>query len=278
MSGYFEADWLALREPADRAARPEALLKKVQHWARSRATLRITDLGSGTGSNPRYLAPRLDARQSWRLLDHDAGLLGQAQTLLNGLRGAGGQPVAVTTETTDLSDPSGLFTDQPHLITASALLDLVSETWLQQLAAACRRANAAVLFALSYDGRMGWQPADDADGQLTRAVNAHQTRDKGLGPALGPAAAARAVEIFEHAGYAVSSLDSPWQIGPDQPALQAALLQGWLGAAVEQEPASQARFRDWAAAHRRHIDQGLAVWSVGHRDLFAIPGRDKPRS
>ena len=39
-----------------------------------------------------------------------------------------------------------------HLVTASALLDLVSERWLGELAACCRAAGAAALFTLTYNG------------------------------------------------------------------------------------------------------------------------------
>jgi hypothetical protein len=45
-------------------------------------------------------------------------------------------------------DDAGMFSRQ-HLVTASALLDLVSESWMKTLAARCRDAGAAVLFALT---------------------------------------------------------------------------------------------------------------------------------
>ncbi|MGD8498218.1 MAG: class I SAM-dependent methyltransferase, partial [Chromatiales bacterium] len=57
MSG-FSPDWLALREPLDARARSAALVDRLRAQA-PRGPRRILDLGSGTGSNLRYLAPRL---------------------------------------------------------------------------------------------------------------------------------------------------------------------------------------------------------------------------
>ena len=64
MSG-FTGEWLALREPADIAARSQELTSFVRDALESRARLEIVDLGSGTGSNVRYLAPRLPSPQHW---------------------------------------------------------------------------------------------------------------------------------------------------------------------------------------------------------------------
>src|SRR5580765_2302390 len=74
------ADWLALREPADAAARSVSLTREVAAalGIPSGGALRILDLCSGTGSNVRYLAPRLLTPQDWLLVDRDAELLARA--------------------------------------------------------------------------------------------------------------------------------------------------------------------------------------------------------
>ena len=61
------ADWLALREPADAAARSAELVDRLA----LRSPLLIHDLGSGTGSMARWLAPRLPAPQRWVLQRED---------------------------------------------------------------------------------------------------------------------------------------------------------------------------------------------------------------
>ena len=61
MSG-FSAEGLALREPVDSAARSESVAAFVAASLRGRSPLRIVDIGSGTGSNLRFLASRLAGR------------------------------------------------------------------------------------------------------------------------------------------------------------------------------------------------------------------------
>ena len=78
----FSAEWLALREPADRAAQNTALLTAVAAAFAGRDSLSILDLGCGTGSTLRRCAPALPAHQEWALVDRDLVLLDTARAQL----------------------------------------------------------------------------------------------------------------------------------------------------------------------------------------------------
>ena len=138
----FEADWLALREGADADARSPALTARAARWleARGRTPFACVDLGSGSGSNPRFLAPRLPGPQSWCLVDHDARLLERAVRDGALLRDAAGQTVALRAECRDLAALRPDAFTGVDLVCASALMDLVGWAWLERLAAACSRA------------------------------------------------------------------------------------------------------------------------------------------
>ena len=71
-------DWLALREPADAAARATDLVAQVRHLLPARHPIVVHDLGCGTGSMARWLAPQLPAPQHWVMYDRDADLLARA--------------------------------------------------------------------------------------------------------------------------------------------------------------------------------------------------------
>lgn len=266
----FSADWLSLRESADHAARAHALADGLAgHLARRRdPALRAVDLAAGTGSNVRYLLSRLPAIAHWTLVDHDAALLAQAWRTLTPLVLPTGR--AFDVRQGDLNDVGSLPLDGCALVTASALLDLVSADWLRVFAGTCRTAGTDVLCALSYDGRIECEPAHPYDARVRELVNAHQRTDKGFGPALGPDAADVAAATFRAEGYDVSTATSDWVLDASLKELQRQLVQGWAGAARE---IAQDEHRDidaWLAQRRAWIDAGVSVGRVGHVDLLAL--------
>ncbi|AGA33458.1 glycosyl transferase, group 1 [Thioalkalivibrio nitratireducens DSM 14787] len=265
MSSRFEADWLSLREPADRRARSARLVEGFRAWSRGRDPLHVVDLGAGTGANLRFLAPQLPVRQYWTLIDHDPALLARVHIPDRG--------PTVRSVCADLRQWRGVLGESrlPDLVTAAALLDLVGASWLDDLVQSCREMGAAALFALSYDGRLWGAPPDPDDRAVRRAVNAHQQRDKGLGPALGPRAAACAAAGFRAAGFRVLIARSPWHLGSESEELATTLIRGWLAAACEQVPADRERYRAWAQRRERDIRSGRVRFCVGHLDLLALP-------
>ncbi len=72
--------WLALREPADAAARATDLVEHVRRGLPATDRLVIHDLGCGTGAMGRWLAPLLPGPQHWVVHDRDADLLAVAAT------------------------------------------------------------------------------------------------------------------------------------------------------------------------------------------------------
>jgi hypothetical protein len=72
----FAADWLALREPFDHAARSVPLARRLADRLPRRP--RLVDLGGGTGSMFRFLAPIIGRGQDWILMDADDALLEEA--------------------------------------------------------------------------------------------------------------------------------------------------------------------------------------------------------
>lgn len=272
----FSPDWLALREAADHRARSVPLVERLRADWRARGWTRIVDLGSGTGSNLRYLAPRLPGPQQWTLVDHDAELLARA--------GAAGTAVEVRCVHGDLTEAGLRAAAQADLVTCSALLDLVTEDWLGRLARACRAAGCGAYLALTYDGVMQWSAAesgddgpggagDPGDAAIREAVNAHQRRDRGPATALGPAAAAAAAARFRAVGYRTWRLPSPWRLGPGDRALALALIDGWEDAALDLSPppAAARRIRAWAQRRRQTAAAGRFELTVGHQDLLALP-------
>jgi SAM-dependent methyltransferase len=287
MSG-FSRDWLALREPFDRAARA-AGDAALAAW-RPAGPLHVLDLGCGTGASLRALAPRLGGTQHWHLVDHDRALLDALPGLLADWAAHEGLRLRATPGLLQLEGPQlrvdivrtqADLATQLHrlpfagttLVTASALLDLVSEPWLAALVGHCRTARAAVCWALDVDGRIEWSPSDAGDAQVQAWFGAHQRGDKGFGPALGPTATVRATALLRAAGYRTQVQASDWLVEAGRSArddaMVQALLEGMALAATEQAPGAAATVQAWRM--RRSALQAGSRLRVGHADLLAWP-------
>lgn len=263
MSG-FSAEWLALREPIDHRARSEEVLAGVAGWFARDEALRITDIGSGTGSTLRALKPILPQKIAWHLVDHDDALLDVAKGEAQGDR--------VDFSLADLSKSlDAMFKEQPNLITTSAFLDLVSGDWLENMVNEITSRKIPFYAALTYDGRAACDPELGTDKAILEAFNTHQTTDKGFGNALGPDAADTTIELFKKAGYQVTQATSDWVGNAKHKAFQIMLLQGWYEAACEIEPAKSADFKDWLLERINLIENQEASLFVGHKDIFAVP-------
>ncbi len=261
----FSASWLELREPHDRRARNANVLDAVAKGFARHSSVAITDLACGTGSTLRALSPRLPARQNWRLADNDLSLLARTPQ-------SSPPDLIVTTVPVDLERDLEVALDGPaDLVTTSALLDLVSDAWLERLAVEAAARRLPVYAALSYDGRVEMTPADPGDAAIVGAVNQHQRTDKGFGPALGPDAAKVAPQRFERVGYAVVQGVSDWVFGPADREIQLETLTGWATAAREIGTVPLPDVIGWLTRRRDLVTAGRSTIRVGHIDLFARP-------
>jgi SAM-dependent methyltransferase len=262
MSG-FSVCWLSMREPYDRAARNVEVVDAVAAAFAGASAATVTDLGCGTGATMRAIAPRLPARQSWRLVDND-------QVLLDVARTAAPAGASVTAVVLDLAQAIEQALGSCDLVATSALLDLVSATWLDRLVAGLARLSRPFYAALSYDGVVALAPHARHDAAVISAVNRHQRTDKGFGPALGPDAARVAPARFRDAGFMVLEGRSDWRVGSDDREVQMEMLDGWAGAAraIGVAPAT---LDAWLGERRDHVTAGRSQMRVGHIDFFATP-------
>jgi len=284
----FSESWLALREPADHLARNKTIDKQLFAWFAQQESHSILELGAGTGSNLRYLMPQLGRAQNWRLLDNDAALFARLPELLrswaeaNGARFSGNDTqckiehadysATVEWQVVDLATQlETLSMDNVKLVTAAALLDLASASWLDKVAALVSMHRCACLFTLNYNGEIQWQPEADTDRHVTALLNKHQLMDKGFGPALGPEAGHYLKQALQRLGRNVVTGDSDWVIEPQTTELQMAIIEGWTPAALETDNHAADSIRQWHAVRENAINKGLSTLLVGHTDVLSLP-------
>jgi hypothetical protein len=265
--------WLALREAADADARAGELVDQLVRQLAGGARLEIHDFGCGTGSMGRWLAPRLPGRQHWIMYDRDGDLLEYAAAAMVD-RAADGAPVTVEVRQGDVTRLTADDLGGAALVTASALLDLLTVEEVDRIAAACVGAGCPALLTLSVTGRVELSPAESLDPQLAEAFNAHQRRVVGDRRLLGPDAPDAAVEAFRRLGAATTVRPSPWRLhgaDPDRDgrALIEEWLVGWLDAAAEQRPDLAGPAVAYADRRRAALAAGGLGALVGHQDLLA---------
>jgi hypothetical protein len=258
------ATWLGLREPADAEARASELLEPLRA-RRSDGRLVVHDLGAGTGSMRRWLSPRLPGPQRWVLHDRDPVLL----DLVEGERaGSDRERATVSVRRTELAQLRAADLDGAGLITASALLDLLTFDELENMLAACLTIGCPVLLTMSVTGRVKLSPSDELDPVITAAFNDHQRRTVDGRRLLGPDAPAAVQAVLTQAGVPFRIRRSPWRLGPDRTELTAEWLDGWLDAAVEERPELAGELARYSRRRRGDLIEGILRVSVDHEDVL----------
>jgi hypothetical protein len=285
MSG-FSAQWLGLREPVDHRSRNQALQVQVINYLAQVKTVypgsvHVTDLGSGTGSNLRALAPHLNSIQYWTLVDYDQTLLHIARSTL--LAWADSEIESAQTSSTQvktlsirklnktiivkfkcvdlLNDYQAVLNEPTDLITAAAFFDLVAKPWLTKF---CASLSKPLYTVLTYDGNEKWSPPELIDADILKAFHQHQRTDKGFGSALGPTASECLQSLLRDQQFTTVCAPSPWILNHQDSALIKQLSIGTAEAVREMATLAVTAVNQWEQS-RMHASR----CEIGHIDIFS---------
>jgi SAM-dependent methyltransferase len=306
---HFDVDWLTLRETFDHAARSTALAQRLVDRLPPRP--RLLDLGAGTGSLFRFLAPIIGRGQDWTLVDADAALLEDAfgrtaawarrqgfaatspnDTLLVSTSRGLWRMQAVQCDLAQLRltmptaspgtsprplPPPGKVYGSPMdarlLPEADAVLcsALLDLVSSEWLRRLFERLRVPFFACLTVDGRDVWAPQHSADALVRAAFRRDQRRDKGLGPALGSAAPSITIRTLASRGFRTASAPTDWQVPRTALRMQRALIEGAAGAARTAWPLNAAAIIDWQEARLHQAMRARLAIRIGHRDILALP-------
>jgi hypothetical protein len=213
----------------------------------------------------RWLAPLLPGPQHWVLHDRDEDLLHIARSSVPAA--VPGGPVTVEARLGDATWLTAAELAGASLVTASALLDVLTRDEVRRLAHACAASACPALLTLIVAGRVELEPADPLDPVVGAAFDAHQRRAVNGRRLLGPDAVRAATEAFTELGARVEVRPSPWHLGPQDADLADAWLVGWVGAAHELQPDLAAQ--DYLHRRRAEATSGRLRVTVHHLDLYA---------
>ncbi len=278
MSG-FSVGWLRLRESADTRARNASIRQAVADHFAGRHEVSVIDLGCGTGSNLRATAEVLPLQQHWILVDHDATLLAEAYRALSAWAGASesedgrlvlrkdDRRIAVSVLQCDLIRELDVALGRPaDLVTAAALFDLVSASWIERLVERLAKQRLPLYAALTYNGAEHWIPADPRDARMLAAFCEHQKTDKGFGPSAGPDAGRVLERALAAARYEVRTGDSNWRLASGDSRLIGDIAKGIASAVLDTRAVPENEVAEWLDARCKS-----STCVIGHTDLFAVP-------
>lgn len=259
--------WLDVREPADASARSVELVDVLASVMTRRCPITVHDLGCGTGSTRRWLAPRLAGGQRWIEHDRDTELLCRpgSQTVTS----RDGHAVGVETRASDITKLTGDDLAGADLITASALLDMLTADELAGLASVWTPVGCPCLITLSVVGRVDLSPSDPLDAVVQHWFNEHQRRTVGPDRLLGPDAVTTMVALLERAGMKVITRASPWHLTAADGEVLDEWFEGWVAAACEQQPDLIPIAEPYAQRRRHQRADAVLHATVHHLDLLA---------
>lgn len=263
------SDWLALREAEDARARSGDLARNVRALLPV-GPITVHDLGSGTGSMMRWLAPQLPGPQTWVLHDWNARLTAHARDP-EPPRDLSGSPVSIRTRLGELAELAAGDLAGASLVTASALLDVLTSREAHAIVTACVAVGAPTLLSLSVVGEVELRPRDPHDLLVESAFNAHQRREVHGRRLLGRYGAPIVRGLFAEAGWKVRTARTSWRLDDRDPRLLAEWFDGWVDAAEEQSPALREHGAAYRELRRAQADRGELSVVVYHLDLLAWP-------
>ncbi len=183
-----------------------------------------------------------------------------------------GTDVTAETRQRDITRLTAADLDGASLVTASALLDMLTAEEVERVVAACAGAGCPALLTISVIGRVELTPPDPLDADIAAAFNAHQRRTAGGRRLLGPDAVEATVEAFGRRGATVVVRSSPWRLGADQAELASEWFRGWVAAACEQRPQLARPVAAYARRRLAAATAGRLGVVVHHTDLLAGGG------
>lgn len=283
----FATDWLEERNRFDEAARNPTVEAAFLRYAEQQQPLNLIDIGAGNGAVFTYLAPKLPPEQNWTLVELNPKLLKNARQRL--LLWANGNHYTIEKDEADYL----LFTRQErrlsiqlrqvsflkleehfpleayHAVTASAVIDLLSQEMLEALLRLLHRHQLAFYATLNYQS-MEYLPAGPQDTAMIEAYEQHMRRQQDFGRALGPTCTT-ALHQLAKSIYGHSPVDgpSPWAIRPTDIAMHRHLLSFMETSIAIANPKLDTA--GWVARKQELLESNQLHLTVNHTDLLISP-------
>ena len=179
----FNNNWLIQREKIDSLSRSKIAISKINNFIKNKDKISIIDLGCGTGSNYRYLSPKIKKKQSWDMLDISLKSINYFKEDISKSKKVDNVKFI---KTNVIKNIKKIDFNNYDIVTGSAFLDIMPNSWFRDFYNL--NINSKIIyFSINYDGFFKFFPKHKDDGLVLKLFNSDQKSDKGIGlKAVGP--------------------------------------------------------------------------------------------
>ena len=171
----FENSWLFQREKIDNISKSISIINKINIVLKNYDKIRIIDLGTGTGSNFRYLSKKIKFKnQSWTLMDLSKSSLNEAKK--TSVTNNKIQKIILKHDDLIKNIEQHNF-DNYEIVTGSAFLDIMPVDWFKKFYTKNRNTKL-VYFSINYDGYFKFFPKHKLDKDVLQLFNNDQKSKK----------------------------------------------------------------------------------------------------
>ena len=171
----FNNSWLFQREKIDNLSKSKILIKRINKTIKKLNDIRIIDLGTGTGSNFRYLSKKINFNnQKWTLMDISKSSLEEAK-----------KNISINKKIKKISIINNDIIKNIHdtnfnnfdLVSGSAFLDIMPRQWFKSFH--YKNINTKIIyFSINYDGYFKFFPKHKLDKRVLDLFNFDQKSNK----------------------------------------------------------------------------------------------------
>ena len=257
----FDNSWLFKREKIDNLSKNKLIIQKINKSLKNLNEINIIDLGTGTGSNFRYLSKKIKYNnQSWTLMDISKSSLKEARTNTQINRkikiiSIKNHDVVKNIYTTDFNNYD--------VVTGSAFLDIMPKKWFKSFH--FRNVNTKIVyFSINYDGYFNFFPKHNLDNSVVNLFNSDQKSKKVNNlRAVGPDCSL-VIDSFFSKTHKTYSLKSNWTQITDKK-FQLMFLD-FCNKVIDKNK----NYNEWLQFRKEKIIKNKSKLTVHNKDFLAI--------